>query len=79
LVFSIKPGRPEIFLAGRGEGDGVDEVVLFRLSVLLAGAAPAVEEVVESSLRPDSRGLRARDSKIHFLFNFFYLGLKQSM
>jgi len=60
-VFSIRPGRPEIFLAGRGDGEGVDEDVLFRLSVLLATAA-TVEDDVESSLVPDSKGRLLRKS-----------------
>ena len=62
LEFSINPGRGEAFLAGRGDGDGVDDdALLLRLSVRLADAAEiaapivVVDEVVESSLAPDSR------------------------
>ena len=61
--FSIRPGRPDIFLAGRGDGEGVDDAVLLRLSVRLAAAVDAVEEDVESSLVPDSKGRLPRESE----------------
>ena len=74
LEFSIRPGRGEAFLAGLGDGDGVDDdALLLRLSVRFANAADAaaaivvvVDELVESSLAPDSRArwlLRVSEEK----------------